>query len=32
MESGVFAQGVNTPQTKKRFRELQDLASYGVKL
>jgi len=30
MEGSVFSQGVSTPQSKKRFNQLQQLATYGV--
>jgi hypothetical protein len=31
MEGSAFAQGMSTPQTKKRLNDLQNLATYGVK-
>jgi hypothetical protein len=30
-EANVFGSGTNTPQTKKRFSQLQKLVQYGVK-
>jgi hypothetical protein len=29
-EANVFGSGMNSPQAKKRFSELQNLAIYGV--
>ena len=31
MEGNAIAQGGNTPQMKKRFNNLQQLITYGVK-
>lgn len=30
-EATIFAQGLNNPQSKKRFHSLQELVKYGVK-
>jgi len=31
MEGNAMSQGLSTPQIKKRFADLQRLATYGVK-